>query len=96
VTKLRYDVASANAMSKILGLFASSQFTKAVGQTLVFDVSGRIGRDEDELRTQLARPRGKALSISAQVQSFGPPSLFLDQRWLFGLAVRDGVGRSGF
>ena len=74
VTGLHYDLASANAALRILRVVAASKFANMIGQTLVFDVSREIGREEDEVRAQLATPHGKALSISANVQSFGAPS----------------------
>ena len=96
VANLRYDVASANAMLKILNLFASSEFTKAVGQTLVFDISRQVGREENTLRGELAQPRGKTLSISARVQSFGAPSFSWTKDGFLALVTATGSVEAAF
>ncbi|HUO01695.1 MAG TPA: hypothetical protein VMU31_02875, partial [Rhizomicrobium sp.] len=54
--------------------FASAKIADAIGRTLIFDPSREIGAMEQNIRDQLARPHGKTLSISADVQSFGTPS----------------------
>jgi len=74
IADLRYDLASANLMTRILNVFASPTVTGVIGRTLVFDESGQIARLEDDVRTELARPHGQRFSISAEVESFGAPS----------------------
>lgn len=74
VTGLHYDIASANVALEILHAALSSKFTAAMARTLVFDMSRQIGHEESQLRAELAKPHGKTLSLSADVQSFGAPS----------------------
>lgn len=74
VAGIHYDIASENAALKIVRTIAASRIADAIGHTLVFDVSRQIGREENGIREQLAKPHGKTLSISADVQSFGTPS----------------------
>ena len=74
ITDLHYDIASENAALKILRNLASAKIAEAIAHTMIFDVSRQIGREENDIREQLAIPHGKTLSISADVQSFGAPS----------------------
>jgi Domain of unknown function (DUF4403) len=74
ISGLHYDIASANAGLRILRAVTSVKLTEMIGQTLVFDVSRQIAREETQIGDQLAMPHGKTLSIAAHVQSFGAPS----------------------
>jgi hypothetical protein len=51
---------------------------------------------EHELRGELARPRGKTLSISANVQSFGPPSFSWTKDGFLALLAATGSVEAAF
>lgn len=74
VTSLRYDVASANIMLEMMRAFAPGTLSSVIEQHLVFDESREIDRLEEQVRAGLAAPHGQALTISARIETFGPPS----------------------
>lgn len=74
VDHLHYDVASANLMLSAARALAGDQLAKLMQSHLVFHEAGQIDRLESQITQVLARPEGRDLSVSAQVQSFGTPA----------------------
>jgi hypothetical protein len=67
-----------------------------IGQTLVFDVSRQIAREETQIGDQLAMPHGKTLSIAAHVQSFGAPSFSWTKDGFLALFTAAGIMDAAF
>jgi hypothetical protein len=75
ITHLRYDVASAGLMLHLFqGVFAPTLVARLIEQHLVFDEQANIARLKRDVRQELAKPRGKILSISADLRAFGAAS----------------------
>jgi hypothetical protein len=53
---------------------AGDALTQSLQSHLVFHEARDIGRLKDQVVSALAKPEGRELSLSAQVQSFGEPS----------------------
>jgi hypothetical protein len=77
VMGLRYDVADTGFIMRFVQAFAGDRLAGVLQSHLVFDESKELGRLRAQVTSALAKPEGGALSISAQVQSFGAPSF----RW---------------
>ena len=75
VTNLHYDVASGNLMLSAVRALAGDRFATTMQNYLVFDESKEIARLKAQVIAAAAKPEGRDVSISAQVQSFGEPSL---------------------
>ena len=75
IRDVHYDVATENVVLGAVRALAGPALGQDLEKRLVF----RVGRDIDKLETQitaaLARPQGRDLVFSGEVQSFGPPSL---------------------
>jgi hypothetical protein len=74
IDDLHYDIASANLMLSAMRALAGSALTQSLQAHLVFHEAAEIGRLKGQITSALAKPQGRDLSISAQVQSFGEPS----------------------
>ena len=74
IVNLHYDIASANLMLKALRVLAGRPLAEDLQLHLVFDEATAITRLQSQITSALAKPQGRDLSISAQVQSFGQPS----------------------
>jgi hypothetical protein len=74
IDKLRYDITSANPMVLAVQALAGDALTQSLQSHLVFHEARDIGRLKDQVVSALAKPEGRELSLSAQVQSFGEPS----------------------
>ena len=73
VANLHYDMASANLMLSALHALAGDRLVAVLAPRLVFDESREIARLENEITAALAKPEGRDLVFSAEVQSFGAP-----------------------
>jgi hypothetical protein len=73
IVNLHYDIASANLLLKAARALRGSPLAQSLQSRLVFGESAEIGRLKNQVAMALATPRGRGLSLSAQVQSFGEP-----------------------
>jgi hypothetical protein len=74
VINLHYDVASANLMLSAVHALAGVQLAHTMQTHLVFDESKEIDRFEAQIIAAAAKPEGRDVAISAQIQSFAEPS----------------------
>lgn len=75
IVNVHYDIATEGMLLSIMRYLAGEQLSKALETKLVFPVAKDIAKLDDELKTALARPQGRGVLISGDVQSFGKPSL---------------------
>jgi hypothetical protein len=74
VTHVHYDIATANLLLGTMHALAGDALAKALQDHLVFNESREMDRLYGEVRGALAKPHGKDVVISADIQSFGTPS----------------------
>ena len=83
VTNVHYDVASESLLLTALSALAGPELGRALESKLVFGVGKDIAKLDNQIRTALAKPEGRGVRISGDVQSFGAPSLtWTDQGFL--------------
>jgi hypothetical protein len=75
ITGVHYDLETADLVLRTMRALAGDQLGRALQSHLVFDVSREIARLHDSVRRALAKPQGRDVTISATIDSFGPPSL---------------------
>jgi len=75
VANMHYDIATEGMILSIMHWLAGDELSKTVQQQLVFPVAHDIERVDQELKTALARPQGRDVVVTADVQNFGQPSL---------------------
>jgi hypothetical protein len=75
ITKMHYDIATEGVILRVMRFLAGDQLSKALEKDLVFDVGHDIGKLDAELRTALAKPQGRGVTVTGAIQSFGDPSL---------------------
>jgi hypothetical protein len=73
VTHVHYDIATANLLLGTMRALAGDALAKTLQDHLVFDESREMRRLYGEVRSALAKPRGRDVAISADIQSFGAP-----------------------
>jgi hypothetical protein len=74
VMNLHYDVASANLMLSAVHALAGDQLARIMQAHLIFNESKEIDRLKAQIIAALAKPEGRDVVISAQIQSFAEPS----------------------
>jgi hypothetical protein len=75
IANLHYDIATENVLLSALRALAGDTLAKALAANLVFDASRDIGKLDDEVKTALAKPQGRGVRISGNIESFGTPQL---------------------
>jgi len=75
ITGVHYDIATENVLLSALRALAGDQLGRVLEDKLVFNVGGDIGKLDDQIRAALAKPQGRGVQITGDVQSFGAPSL---------------------
>lgn len=75
VVNVHYDIATEGMILAAMRVLAGDELSKAIQTKLVFSVARDIDRLDDELKTALARPQGRGVTVSGEVQSFGTPRL---------------------
>jgi len=73
IKDLHYDIASANLVLNITQALAGRALEQVLQDHLVFHEAKEIDRLKSQISSTLATPRGRDLTISGQVQSFGEP-----------------------
>jgi hypothetical protein len=73
INDLHYDIASANLMLNVAQAVAGKALEQVLQDHLVFREAKQIDRLKSQIASALAAPRGRDLTISGQVQSFGEP-----------------------
>jgi hypothetical protein len=73
IKDLHYDIASANLMLTVTQALAGKALEQILQEHLVFREAKEIDRLKTQIASELATPRGRDLTISGQVRSFGEP-----------------------
>ena len=75
VTRVHYDLLTEDTMLGAMRVLAGPQLGRALESHLKFGVSRDLGRLRNEVAAALAKPQGRDVTISGNVQSFGDPTL---------------------
>jgi len=75
ITNVHYDIASEGLILRAMRFLAGDELGKLLETKLVFSVAHDIDRLDAELKTALAKPQGRGVVVTGDVQSFGQPSL---------------------
>jgi Domain of unknown function (DUF4403) len=75
VVNVHYDIASEGLILRAMRFLAGDDLGKLLETKLVFSVAHDIDKLDAELRTALAKPQGRGVIVTGNVQSFGQPSL---------------------
>lgn len=75
IVNLHYDVATEGLLSSRLSALAGPELGRVLESKLVFDAGHDIARLDGDIKTALARPEGRGVRISGNVENFGTPSL---------------------
>ncbi len=75
VAKVHYDVATEGMILAAMRALAGEELSEALQTKLVFPVGRDIAKLDAELKTALAKPQGRGVIVSGEVQSFGTPQL---------------------
>ncbi|MGB8364732.1 MAG: DUF4403 family protein [Rhizomicrobium sp.] len=75
IARVHYDIATEGAILAAMRALAGDELSKALETKLVFHIARDIAKLDDELKTALARPQGRGVIVSGEVQSFGAPQL---------------------
>jgi hypothetical protein len=75
IANVHYDIATQNLVLNLLKAFESDELDRLVQNNLVFSVSRDLAKLDAELKTALAKPQKRGVSITGDITSFGTPSL---------------------
>jgi hypothetical protein len=83
ISNVHYDIATQNVLLQAMRWLASDELAKQIQTHLVFNVAHDMDKLEASVTKSLAKPEGKGVILSGQVQSFGAPQLsWTDQGFL--------------
>ncbi len=91
ITKISYDLGTANVLAGAWRILASPDFTGELEQRLVFNLSGEIAKLKNQVGNALAKGTGGDLSVSGQMESFGAPSLSWTKDGFFASFAAEGT-----
>jgi hypothetical protein len=94
IAALHYDVATASALLALARAFDNDALGKELAKRLVFPVGKDLARLRAGIRQALARPQGRDITISGEVDRFGPPSLTWDAHAFVALFSAEGKVRA--
>jgi hypothetical protein len=95
ITNVHYDVGTEGMLLAAMRWLAGDQLAKQLQQHLVFNVAHDMDKLEASVTKALAKPQGKGVVISGQVESFGPPTLgWTDKGFLALFTARGTVSAS--
>lgn len=75
IAHVHYDVATEGVVLTVARAFEGDALGKQLEKRLVFAVGKEITKLRDSISKALARPQGRDVTISAEVQNFGAPTL---------------------
>jgi Domain of unknown function (DUF4403) len=75
IVNVHYDIATEGMILATMRMLAGDSLSKALETKLVFSVGRDIDKLDAELKTALAKPQGRGVIVSGDIQSFGTPSL---------------------
>jgi len=75
IANVHYDIATQNLVLNLLKTIESDQLDKLVQNNLVFSVAKDLAKLDAELKTALAKPQKRGVSITGDIDSFGQPTL---------------------
>jgi hypothetical protein len=75
IANVHYDIATEGMILSVMRFLAGDQIAKLLETKLVFSVGHDIDKLDAELRTALAKPQGRGVTVSGTVESFGKPTL---------------------
>jgi hypothetical protein len=75
ITNVHYDIATENVLLTAMRWLAGDELGRQIQSHLVFNVAHDMDKLEASVTKSLAKPEGKGVIISGQVQSFGSPTL---------------------
>jgi hypothetical protein len=75
IVNVHYDIATEGMIMAAMRYLAGDQLGKALETKLVFNVGRDIDKLDTELKTALAKPQGRGVTVSGDIQSFGTPTL---------------------
>jgi hypothetical protein len=75
IANVHYDIGTEDILLTALRALAGDELGKALETKLVFKVGGEMTKLDSEVRTALAKPQGRGVRISGNVESFGTPEL---------------------
>ncbi|HEY1709056.1 MAG TPA: DUF4403 family protein [Rhizomicrobium sp.] len=75
IVHVHYDVATEGIVLNLARAFEGDALGKELEKRLVFAVGKDVAKLRESIRQTLARPQGRDITISAQLQDFGTPTL---------------------
>jgi hypothetical protein len=75
IANMHYDIATEGLILSAMRFLAGNELGKLLETKLVFNVGHDIDRLDAELKTALAKPQGRGVVVSGDVQSFGQPTM---------------------
>jgi hypothetical protein len=75
IANVRYDIGTEDILLSAMRALAGDELGKALETKLVFKAGAEMEKLDTQIRTALARPQGRGVSIRGNVESFGAPSL---------------------
>jgi hypothetical protein len=75
IANVHYDIATQSLMLNLLKAIESDELDKLVQNNLVFSVVKDLAKLDAELKTALAKPQKRGVSITGDITSFGTPTL---------------------
>jgi hypothetical protein len=91
ITNVHYDIATEGMLLTAMRWLAGDQLAQQIQQHLVFNVAHDMGKLEASVTKALAKPQGKGVVISGQVDSFGPPTLGWTDKGFLALFTAQGT-----
>jgi hypothetical protein len=75
IVQVHYDVATEGVVLNLARAFEGDALGKELEKRLVFAVGKDVAKLRESIRQTLARPQGRDITVSAQLQNFGAPTL---------------------
>jgi hypothetical protein len=96
ITNVHYDIGTEGMLLAAMRWLAGDELATQLQQHLVFNVAHDMDKLEASVTKALAKPQGKGVVISGQVESFGTPSLGWTDKGFLALFTAKGTVSASF
>ena len=91
ITNVHYDIATENMLLQAMRWLAGDELGEQIQSHLVFNVAHDMDKLEASVTKSLAKPEGKGVILSGQMQSFDPPKLSWTDQGFLALFTAHGI-----
>ena len=91
IVNVHYDIGTESMLLTVMKWLAGDELAQQIQSHLAFNVAHDMDKLEASVTKALAKPQGKGVVISGQVESFGPPTLGWTDKGFLALFTAQGT-----